>query len=264
MQITLAKLIILGVTIAMISSLNGFLLIGESQSGNGSESLLTYNDTAYGINIQYPSDWEIDQSAHEYLLAVLQNLTSDSQMTNDSQTNVIKSQVSDILNAFGLGSISDIAGLSPDKREELLQTLSQGLNEGQAHVIVSIRSPPEGEADPWSEGMNIVVENLSAVSPDPISLKDYVNANIETISKLSQNFKLEQPATEITIDESPAMSFAYTSTSPFDPSLTGKILNVIAMKGNTGYVLTFSSNPESYPSYLPTFEKMFQSLKISN
>lgn len=60
------------------------------------------------------------------------------------------------------------------------------------------------------------------------------------------------------------MTFAYTSSSPFDSSLIGKILNVIAMKGNTGYVLTFSSNPEAYNSYLPTFEKMFQSLKISD
>ena len=264
MQTKIVKLIILGVTLALISALNNLLLVGESQTADGNESLLTYNDTTYGINIQYPSDWEIDQSAHEYLLAILQNLTSESQVTNDSQTNAIKSKVSDILNAFGLGSISDIAGLSPDKRDVLLQTLSQGLNEGQAHVIVSIRSPLEGETDPWSEGMNIVVENLSAVSPDPVSLKDYVDANIETISKVSQNFKLEQPATEITIDGTPAMTFAYTSTSPFDTSLTGKILNVIEMKGNTGYVLTFSSNPESYPSYLPTFEKMFQSFKIHN
>jgi hypothetical protein len=144
-----------------------------------------------------------------------------------------------------------------------LQTLSQALNEGQAQVIVSFRSPSEGEVDPWLEGMNIVVENLSAVSSIPISLSDYVNANIEAINKASQNFKLEQPATEVTIDGRPAMTFAYTSTSPFDPSLTGKIMNVIVMKGNIGYVLTFSSNPEAYPTYLPTFEKMFQSLKIS-
>ena len=130
-------------------------------------------------------------------------------------------------------------------------------------MIVSFRSS-KGQADPWLEGMNIVVENLSAVSPNPIAQNDYVNANIEVISRASQNFKLEQPATEIIIDGRPAMTFAYTSTSPFDSSLTGKILNVIAMKGNTGYVLTFSSNPEAYPSYLPTFEKMSQSLKISD
>lgn len=99
-------------------------------------------------------------------------------------------------------------------------------------MIVSFRSPSEGQTDPWLEGMNIVVENLSAVSPNPIAQNDYVNANIEVISRASQNFKLEQPATEIIIDGRPAMTFAYTSTSPFDSSLTGKILNVIAMKGN--------------------------------
>ena len=256
------RLIVLSITLAMISTLNSLLLIGESQPAESGESLLTYNDTAYGISIRYPSDWQIDQSAHEYLLAVLQNLTSE-QMTNDSQSNAIKSQISDILNAFGLGGVSDIAGLTPDRREVFLQTLSQALSEGQAQVIVSFRSPSEVEVDPWLEGMNIVVENLSAVSSIPISLNDYVNANIKAINKASQNFKLEQPATEVTIDGRPAMTFAYTSTSPFDPSLTGKIMNVIVMKGNIGYVLTFSSNPEAYPTYLPTFEKMFQSLKIS-
>lgn len=262
MQKIVMRLIVLSITLAMISTLNSLLLIGESQPAESGESLLTYNDTAYGISIRYPSDWQIDQSAHEYLLAVLQNLTSE-EMTNDSQSNAIKSQISDILNAFGLGGVSDIAGLTPDRREVFLQTLSQALSEGQAQVIVSFRSPSEGEVDPWLEGMNIVVENLSAVSSIPISLSDYVNANIEAINKASQNFKLEQPATEVTIDGRPAMTFAYTSTSPFDPSLTGKIMNVIVMKGNIGYVLTFSSNPEAYPTYLPTFEKMFQSLKIS-
>lgn len=264
MQKIVMRLIILGVILTMISSLNSLMLVGESQTADSDESLLTYNDTAYGISIDYPSDWQIDQSAHQYLLAVLQNLTSESQMTNDSQTNAIKSQIPNILNAFGLESVSDIAGLSPDEKGVFLQTLSQALNKGQANVVVSFRSPSEGEADPWLEGMNIVVENLSAVSPNPISLNDYVNANIEVISGASQNFKLEQPATEITIDGRPAMTFAYTSTSPFDSSLTGKILNVISMKGNTGYVLTFSSNPEAYPSYLPIFEKMFQSLNMSD
>jgi hypothetical protein len=98
------RLIILGVTLAMILTLNSLWLVGESQTVESNESLLTYNDTAYGISIQYPSDLQIDQSAHEYLLAILQNLTSESQMTNDSQNNAIKSQISDILNAFGLES----------------------------------------------------------------------------------------------------------------------------------------------------------------
>jgi hypothetical protein len=255
------RLIILGVTLTIISTLNSLLLVGESQKADSSASFLTYNDTAYGISIKYPSDWQIDQSANEYVLAILQNLTSQSQGANDNQNNAIKSIVSEILDAFGLGSVSDVVGLSPDKRAEIFQLISQKLNEGTFQVIVSIMSRSQDEFDAV-ENMNIVAENISTVSP--ISLHDYVNANIEGMKTGFQDFTMVQPPTEVTIDGKPAMNLVYTARNPVNASISVKNLVVFAINGITGYAMTFGALPETYSLYAPTFERMLQSFKIND
>lgn len=254
-------LILAAITFVLISTVNDSVAV-ELPSANNNASFLTYNDTAYGISIKYPSNWQIDESADEYLLAVLQNLTSYSQTTNDSQTNAIKSKVSEILNAFGLESVSDVVGLSPDKKGEVFQKISQLVNEGTFQTIVSITSLPEDEFDTTVESMNIVADNISTVSP--VSLHDYVNANVEGLKIAFQDLTIVQPAMEITIDGKPAMSLVYTIRHPVDESVTLKSLVVLMINGNTGYVITFGSVLETYSVYAPTFEKMLQSFRITN
>jgi|SRR4029079_1852145 len=261
MQKIVMKLIILGFTLAMISTLNSLLLVGESQTVESNESLLTYNDTTYGISIQYPSDWQIDQSAHEYLLAILQNLTSESQVTNDSQNNAIKSQVSNILDAFGLKSLSDITGLSPDKRTELLQKISQSLSEGNIQIIVGIDSHTKDEFDVPAASMNIVAENISKALP--MSLDDYMKASIEGMKTVFKDFTIEQGPTQKTVNGKPAMTLVYTGRIG-DIPVTGQNLVLVTIDGDTGYSVTFGAVPETYSVYEPTFQKMLNSFKIND
>ena len=235
--------------------------IGEPKQEDSNSSFLTYNATAYGISIKYPSNWQIDQSGNEFLLSVLQNLTSESQMTNDSQTNAIKSKVSEILQAFGLGSVSDVVGLNPDKKTLLLQKVSQIVNAGTYQTIVSIISPPEDEFDTTMESMNIVSNNISTVSP--MSLRDFTNLNIEGLKSAFEDFTMVQPPKEITIDGKSAMTLICTLRFSSDDSVTVKNLIVLMVNGNTAYVLTFGAIPESYSTYAPTFERMLQSFKIN-
>jgi hypothetical protein len=54
-------LIMISITFVLISTVNNFLLAAEPLRAHSSASFLTYNDTAYGINIKYPSSWEIDE-----------------------------------------------------------------------------------------------------------------------------------------------------------------------------------------------------------
>jgi hypothetical protein len=256
------RLIILGVTLTIISTLNSLLLVGESQKVVSSVSFLTYNDTAYGISINYPLGWEIDESAHQNLISYLQNLSSsESQTANGGENNAINPKISEVLDAFGLEGVTDVFDLNPEKRTEFLQRMSRALNEGTSQVIVSIMSPPEDEFDVHAENAVIVAENISAASP--ISLNDYVKGSIEALKIVAQNLTIEPPM-EITIDGKPAMAFVYTATNPEQESSTVKIFNALAMRGNTVYVLTFTSSPETYSVYLPTFEKMVQSFKMSD
>jgi hypothetical protein len=255
-------LIMLAITFVLISTANKPLIASDLPNADNSKPFLTYNDTTYGINMKYPSNWQIDESAHEHLLAFLQNLTSESQMTDDSLNKGIKSKVSEILDTFGLESVSGLFGLNPDKRAEFLQTMSQVLNEGSSQVIVMFRSPPEDELDTIIENLNIVAGNISG-GPS-ISLNDYVKANIEGMKTGLQDFAIVQPPKEITIDGKPAVTLVYTVRDPVDTSITLKNLLVLAISGNTGYVLTFTSTPDTYSAYAPTFERMLHSFKTNN
>jgi len=261
MQKIVMRLIILGVTLTMISTLNSLLLVGESLTVETNEPLVTYNDTAYGISIQYPSDWQIDQSSNEYLLAILQNLTSESQITNDNQNNAIKAQVSNILDSFGLKSLSDISGMSPDKRTELIQKISQSFSEGNIRMIVKIISPPEDEFDATAESMNIVAENISKALP--MSLDDYMKASIEGLKTVFQDFTIVQAPTEIIINGKTGMTLVYTGRIG-DIPVTGKNLVLVTIDGDTGYSITFGAVPETYSVYEPTFQKMLNSFKIND
>lgn len=256
-----AELITFGVIFTIVAILNDLTQVGEAQNVDRNESFLTYNNTAYGISIEYPSNWQIDESANELLISILQNLTSN-QMTMGEDSNAIKSKISEVLDTFGLETVSDMFSLSPDKKAEVLQKILQQLNEGTAQAVIFIFSPPENELDAGIENLNIVAENISAASP--ISLSEYVNGSIEGLKMIASNLTILQPPTDITIDGKPAMTFVYTATNPADESTNVKILNAVAINENIAYVLTFTSNPETYSAYLPTFEKMLQSFKISD
>jgi len=254
-----AGLITLATAFIIISTFNNLLLAAESPKADSSESFLTYNDTIYGISINYPSNWEPQEIGPELLISILENI-SNSEKQGLANNNEVASKVSDILEMFGLKDVSDVLGLKPTERSEFFKKMSQALNEGTLQMIVAIVSPPENESDVVSENMNIVTENISAISP--ISLADYVNANIERMKVGTESFKVVEPMKEIIVNGQPAISFVYTATD--DGTDNQKILQAYMIRGSTGYVLTFGAIPETYSMYAPTFEKMLQSFRVSN
>jgi len=233
-------------------------MVAQSQDMDSKDSFLTFNDTIYRTSINYPSNWDIYDDS-EFLLSILENISS-SEQEGINQNNEIATKVSDVLEAFGLNKVSDVLGLKPDEKSEFFQKMSQALNEGTLQMIVAIVSPPENESDVVSENMNIVAENISAISP--ISLADYVNANIEGMKVGYESFKVVETMKEIIVNGEPAISFVYTGT--IDGTDNQKSLQAYMIKGSTAYVLTFGAIPETYSMYAPTFEKMLQSFRISN
>lgn len=224
------------------------------------ESFLTYRDTIYGIGISYPSSWQIIEPTLELMLAVLENMSfPDSQTFNLEQKNEITSRAAEVLEQFGLKKVSELLGLSPDEKSEFFQRMSQAIKEEQLQLIVGIVSPPENESDTVSENMNIVVENISTLSP--ISLKDYVNANIEGLKISTPQFDIVEPVKEIKVDGNPAISFVYTDGSSEEQ---GKAMQVYTIRGQMAYIFTFGGVADTYSSYLPIFQKMLGSVEINN
>lgn len=251
-------LIILAITLSSVLTLNSLLFVGESETADSNATYLTYNDTAYGISIDYPYNWQFVEPPADAVLSLLLNMSNaESQgkvILKDDKTSIVL----DVLNAFGLDKVSDILGLKAEDRTEILQKMSQALNNGTVQLIAGFVSPPENELDIYPENMNIVIENIS--SQVPISLNDYVSANIEGLKVLFPRFSMIEPIKEIVVDGHPAISFIYT-----DSVTNGeKILQVYTIRGERGYILTFGVTTDTYSMYLPIFNKMLESVEISD
>jgi hypothetical protein len=251
----------------VILILGNILLVVESQEVGSkkpvqpvTESFLTYRDTIYGIGISYPSSWQIIEPTLELMLAVLENMSNpDSQTFNLEPKNEITSRAAEVLEQFGLKKVSELLGLSPDEKSEFFKRMSQAMKEEQVQLIVGIVSPPENESDTISENMNIVVENISTLSP--ISLKEYVNANIEGLKISASLFDMVEPVKEIKVDGNPAISFVYTESSSEEQ---GKAMQVYTIRDQRAYIFTFGASVDTFSAYLPTYLKMLESVEINS
>lgn len=251
--------IILAATLSLLLIMSSAVMRSESQDVNNSSVYSTYNDTAYGISINYPSNWEVDESSYQYILSLFQNLSS-TEWQNDTMYDDMRSKVSEVLHSFGLKSLSDIFGLSKDKRTEFIQFTSKVLREGDYQVLVILR--PVGEHSNILGSLNIVSGNISSLTP--ISLSEYMDESIDTLKILTPDLTIDQQPKEIVINGVPAMTIIHHARNPLYESHTFKFLTAIFIKGETVYILTFSSPPEIYPTLLPTFNSMLESFKINN
>src|SRR4029079_2918280 len=224
-------------------------------------SFLTYNNTVYGINMDYPSDWQFVLPPAEAVLSLLQDISSSESQGIVKENDDLTLKAFDILKTFGLEKVSDIIGLKPNERQELIQELSRALNEERVQFIAGFVSPPENQLDIFSENMNVVVENLSTVSP--ISLKDYVSYSIENLNVIIPGFSIIEPMKEISVDGHPAISFMFTD-SIADGHGKQKTLQVYTIRGDRGYVLNFATTIDANPAYLPIFQRMLESFEINN
>ncbi|HSA72717.1 MAG TPA: D-glucuronyl C5-epimerase family protein [Nitrososphaeraceae archaeon] len=84
MNVLFSRLIWLVLTLTIITALNNILLIAHSQEIYSKGSFLTYNDTIYHTSINYHSNWEIQELSSEFLLSVLENISSSEKQTLDN------------------------------------------------------------------------------------------------------------------------------------------------------------------------------------
>jgi serine/threonine-protein kinase len=98
----------------------------------------------------------------------------------------------------------------------------------------------------------VKVDNISDIKP--IALSDYAN---DIISDLRQDFKVAESTT--TLAGLPAYKFEYTGT---EESVDLQAMMILTIKGDKAYIISYTADPEIYPSYLPTVQKMIDSIEI--
>jgi serine/threonine-protein kinase len=195
------------------------------------DNFLSYQNHAFGIMIQYPSSWEkIEEQGKE--------------------------------------------GEHHDR-----PTPDQASSEEQ---VVEFVSPLERSSDKYQEALSISIHTLHTKNigeffglfdrptSQKISLHGFILSHITSLITKLPSFDLiesESGHDEITFpDGSLGHKIVYTYKgqgqigSSSDAHL--KVMEVLTVKHDRGYIIRYSSEPDKYYSYLPTIQKMINSFRI--
>jgi hypothetical protein len=195
-----------------------------------SKSFVTYEDSKFGISIDYPSNWRLD------------NQTSSESIAEDMQ-NIEKEN-------------PDSLPISPSEFADVTSEI-------QIKIIAMITGPPDADYAMSTEKQIIQLNTASIAKEYPISLDDFVNDNVNYMKFKFPHFRLVESPQATNIDGNSALRFIYTYKSPlFEDEL--KEIQIITIKDEKIYGINFGSTTKTYSSYLPTFQAMVRSFKINN
>ena len=156
---------------------------------------------------------------------------------------------------------------------------TQGIERGGRNTVVNFLSPSEGTADKFREYFIVKVDELrpeqgfAITSPSSNSLlTKYVNHQISDYKKLYQGFQLTESATSSLL----LLNKTDNNTSPNDYSLSNKIvytyndatagkikiMELYLLKNNKIFSFSFHSEASKYSMYLPTIQKIVDSVHI--
>jgi hypothetical protein len=156
---------------------------------------------------------------------------------------------------------------------------TQGIERGGRNTVVNFLSPSEGTADKFREYFIVKVDELRPEQGFAITsssshslLTEYVNQQISDYKKLYQGFQLtESPTSSLLL-----LNKTDNSSSPNDYSLSNKIvytyndatagkikiMELYLLKNNKIFSLSFHSEASKYSMYLPTIQKIVDSVHI--
>ena len=151
---------------------------------------------------------------------------------------------------------------------------TQGIERGGRNTVVNFLSPSEGTVDKFREYFIVEVGDLrpqqGIAMPSPSSfslLTEYVKHQISNYKKLYQEFQLTESLLNRTDNNSSPndYSLSYKIVYTYDDTTAGKIkiMELYLPKNNKIYSLSFHSEASNYSKYLPTIQKIFDSVHIT-
>ena len=157
--------------------------------------MLAYENSTYGIRIQYPSNWH-------------------------------KENVS-----------------SSDKGSTLVD-------------VVKFVSPANNASDMFPASLDLKIDEISDIQP--ITLAKYANNSIEDLRKDFDIVMLDRNAS---LSDNPAYKLLYTGV---EEGVNLQAMLILTIKGDKAYILNYIAEPTKFSYYLPTLQKMIDSLQITS
>jgi hypothetical protein len=151
---------------------------------------------------------------------------------------------------------------------------TQGIERGGRNTVVNFLSPSEGTFDKFREYFIVEIgdlrpqQGLAMSSPSSFSLlTEYVKHQISNYKKLYQGFQLTESLLNKTDNNSSPndYSLSYKIVYTYDDTTAGKIkiMELYLLKDDKIYSLSFHSEASNYSKYLPTIQKIIDSVQIA-
>jgi hypothetical protein len=131
------------------------------------------------------------------------------------------------------------------------------VEEGNRKIIVNFVSPLENPSDTFRE--YLIIERGPVEPQSGASLRSSVNTYI-TLLKSLPNFKLIESNT-VPFAKTSAEKLVYSYNNP-EVGVT-KTMDMLTIKNNKLYLLSFNSDAIKYNNYLPTIQKMLDSFSFN-
>jgi serine/threonine-protein kinase len=122
--------------------------------------------------------------------------------------------------------------------------------------VVGFISPPEGPTDSFKENLNIFIEPL----PGTVTLQDYVQYSLQSYQNNNSAHVVETGSTFLA--NLPAYRIIVEGPIPF-VGIQGKMLHVVTTKNSKAYTVTYTAETAKYDLFMPTIQRMLDSLQIS-
>jgi eukaryotic-like serine/threonine-protein kinase len=134
---------------------------------------------------------------------------------------------------------------------------SGDIEEGHRKIIVNFISPLESASDTFRE--YLIIERGMLGSQAALSFQYAINTYLASLKSLP-NFKLIE-SSMLSVADSPAQKLVYSYSNP-EVGVT-KTMDVLVAKNEKLYLLSFNSDALKYNIYLPTVQKMINSLRFT-
>jgi eukaryotic-like serine/threonine-protein kinase len=128
----------------------------------------------------------------------------------------------------------------------------------QRNIVVIFRSSQENSSDTKLENLLIQVGNLPSQN---IPLDEVVRANINKLKQSLIDFELIELNATTLSGNNPAHKVVYINREGEDEL---KTMQVVSIKEDKVYLITYTAEASRYDRYLPTIQKMIDSFRIGD
>jgi eukaryotic-like serine/threonine-protein kinase len=130
------------------------------------------------------------------------------------------------------------------------------IHELHAGGLVTFLPSLEGSSNTYPAGLGITVEHLKSKN---MRLSDITKIQIKNLTQNHSDFRLLE-STEFRVAGNIANKIVFTATDSMNHER--KAMQIWTLNGDKAYLITYKAEPGQYSNYLPTIQKMVDSIQF--